>query len=59
MIRKYFALEAKKKTVCVQARIPAELAKNLEAFKKAKHLSWNALILGSLQALDDEIGKKK
>lgn len=57
-LSKYF--KEKETTRNVQARIPAKLAKSLEAFKKAKHLSWTALILGSLQALDDETkGKKK
>lgn len=55
MIKKYFQ---KSETIRVQARIPLALAKSLESFKKSKGLSWTQLILGSLQALHDEVKKK-
>lgn len=59
VLKKYFPVSQREKTVSVQARIPLKLAKELAMFKKEKHLSWTKLILGSLQALNDETKGKK
>jgi hypothetical protein len=60
-IRNYFAKpEPGVETKLIQGRMPIKLIKTLKPFMKENHLTWTDIMLGSFQALADEVkGKKK